>query len=217
MSQPQTQPKPSMISGLNHRRGDRDLGNRSESVRNEYHKYRPSRSGLNNDTSTERFVHPVHQQNDDNSHVNNSSQSVTTTAKISEDKTEVFSQGESRNGDSDTLLCLTACLIGQLVEVQVKNGSVYSGIFHTANAEKDYGLSKCYFFHLNIGCHLMLEKYLSCHQCPHLIMFFVICVYTCQKECCASNACVALVQCALYDLRWLSLYRYKNGHLYGLR
>ena len=146
MSQPQTQPKPSMISGLNHRRGDRDLGNRSESVRNEYHKYRPSRSGLNNDTSTERFVHPVHQQNDDNSHVNNSSQSVTTTAKISEDKTEVFSQGESRNGDSDTLLCLTACLIGQLVEVQVKNGSVYSGIFHTANAEKDYGLSKCLCF-----------------------------------------------------------------------
>ena len=190
MSQPQTQPKPSMISGLNRRRGDRDLGNRSESVRNEYHKFRPSRSGLNNDMSTERLLHPVHHQNDDNSHVNNSSQTFTTTSKISEDKPEAFSQGESRNGDSGTLLCLTACLIGQLVEVQVKNGSVYSGIFHTANAEKDYGLSMCYFFHLNSAHHLMLEKCLSCN---HLIMFFVICVYTCPKECCESNTCVALL------------------------
>lgn len=41
---------------------------------------------------------------------------------------------------SDHLICVTACLVGLPVEVQVKNGSIYSGIFHTASAEKDYGV-----------------------------------------------------------------------------
>jgi hypothetical protein len=144
MSQPQAQQKPSLITGFNRRRGDRDLGNRSESARNEYHKYRTSKSIPNNDVGTES---PVHQQSDDNPQASNRDQAFTSASKIAGDKTEAFSQGENRNTDPGALLCLTACLIGQLVEVQVKNGSIYSGVFHTANAEKDYGLSNFNFFH----------------------------------------------------------------------
>lgn len=40
----------------------------------------------------------------------------------------------------DRLVYLTTCLLGHHVEVQVKNGSIYSGIFHAANAEKDFGM-----------------------------------------------------------------------------
>ncbi|KAG2379988.1 Polyadenylate-binding protein-interacting protein [Vigna angularis] len=40
----------------------------------------------------------------------------------------------------DRLVYLTSCLIGQHVEVQVKNGSIYSGIFHATNTDKDYGI-----------------------------------------------------------------------------
>ncbi|XP_043721584.1 polyadenylate-binding protein-interacting protein 4-like isoform X2 [Telopea speciosissima] len=40
----------------------------------------------------------------------------------------------------DWLIYLTTCLIGHHVEVQVKNGSSFSGIFHATNAEKDYGV-----------------------------------------------------------------------------
>ncbi|KAJ4975223.1 hypothetical protein NE237_000329 [Protea cynaroides] len=41
---------------------------------------------------------------------------------------------------SDALLFTTMCIIGVPVEVQVKDGSIYSGIFHTASVEKDYGI-----------------------------------------------------------------------------
>ncbi|KAH1204409.1 Polyadenylate-binding protein-interacting protein 4 [Glycine max] len=40
----------------------------------------------------------------------------------------------------DRLVYLTTCLIGQHVEVQVKNGSIYSGIFHATNSDKDFGI-----------------------------------------------------------------------------
>ncbi|KAK6914710.1 Ataxin-2, C-terminal [Dillenia turbinata] len=41
----------------------------------------------------------------------------------------------------DRLVCLTTCLIGHHVEVQVKSGSIFSGIFHAMNAEKDFGIT----------------------------------------------------------------------------
>ncbi|RZC80422.1 hypothetical protein C5167_042998 [Papaver somniferum] len=41
---------------------------------------------------------------------------------------------------NDALLFTTMCIIGLEVEVQVKDGSAYSGIFHTASVEKDYGV-----------------------------------------------------------------------------
>lgn len=40
----------------------------------------------------------------------------------------------------DRLVYITTSLIGQNVEVQVKDGSLFSGIFHATNAEKDFGI-----------------------------------------------------------------------------
>lgn len=40
----------------------------------------------------------------------------------------------------DKLLYLASCLIGLSVEVQVKSGSVYAGIFHATSDEKDFGM-----------------------------------------------------------------------------
>ncbi|XP_072955352.1 uncharacterized protein [Typha angustifolia] len=41
---------------------------------------------------------------------------------------------------TDALLFTTMCIIGLSVEIQVKDGSTYSGIFHTACVEKGYGI-----------------------------------------------------------------------------
>ncbi|XP_022853199.1 polyadenylate-binding protein-interacting protein 3-like [Olea europaea var. sylvestris] len=40
----------------------------------------------------------------------------------------------------DRMIYLTTCLIGHQVEVQVSDGSVFSGIFHATNADKDFGI-----------------------------------------------------------------------------
>jgi hypothetical protein len=155
MSQPQTQHKPSMLNGLNRRHGDRELGGRPESYRSEYNKSRSSRSASNNNLGTESFRYAQIEQ----SHSSSAGQNITSTSRTAEDKHETLSQDETKNGDPESLLCLTACLIGQTVEVQVKNGSVYSGIFHTANADKDYGLSKCHCFFLVHDSSLSLRMF----------------------------------------------------------
>ncbi|XP_078428783.1 CTC-interacting domain 4 isoform X2 [Wolffia australiana] len=48
--------------------------------------------------------------------------------------------GELETPSRDRLIFVSTCLIGHIVEVHVKNGSVLSGIFHTINVEKDFGL-----------------------------------------------------------------------------
>ncbi|KAL5082665.1 hypothetical protein RYX36_011086 [Vicia faba] len=48
--------------------------------------------------------------------------------------------GSYESPSHDRLVYLTTCLIGQQVEVQVKNGSIYSGIFHATNTGKDFGI-----------------------------------------------------------------------------
>lgn len=40
---------------------------------------------------------------------------------------------------TESLLFATLCLVGLPVDVHVKDGSVYSGVFHTASVEKGYG------------------------------------------------------------------------------
>ncbi|KAF3777029.1 Polyadenylate-binding protein-interacting protein 4 [Nymphaea thermarum] len=45
-------------------------------------------------------------------------------------------EGPSR----DRILFLTTSLIGQTVEVQVKNGSIFTGVFHATSAEKEIGI-----------------------------------------------------------------------------
>ncbi|MCD7449222.1 Polyadenylate-binding protein-interacting protein 3 [Datura stramonium] len=48
--------------------------------------------------------------------------------------------GASQSLSRDRLVFLSACLIGHQVEVQVMDGSVFSGILHAANGEKDFGI-----------------------------------------------------------------------------
>lgn len=56
----------------------------------------------------------------------------------------VGSMADSKAGGNlspshDRLVYFSTCLIGHHVEVQVKNGSIYSGIYHAANVDKDMG------------------------------------------------------------------------------
>ncbi|KAL2332243.1 hypothetical protein Fmac_019824 [Flemingia macrophylla] len=48
--------------------------------------------------------------------------------------------GSFESPSRDRIVYVTTCLIGHQVEVQVKNGSIYSGIFHATNADKDFGI-----------------------------------------------------------------------------
>lgn len=41
---------------------------------------------------------------------------------------------------SEVLIFATMCIIGLPVDVHVKDGSVYSGLFHTSSVEDDYGM-----------------------------------------------------------------------------
>lgn len=60
-------------------------------------------------------------------------------------KGELREEGKIRNDAAaaaalgDALLFTTMCIIGMSVDVHAKDGSVYSGIFHTASVDKDYG------------------------------------------------------------------------------
>ncbi|KAI5059890.1 hypothetical protein GOP47_0024310 [Adiantum capillus-veneris] len=138
MSLSQIQSRPSLANGVGRRQGDRDLGNRSENLKNEQQNHRPFRPSSSLTAST-----AVGQQ-----HVNQTNCTFAGQSAIfkssGDSKVEASAGGESRDGGQEPLnqhlLYLTACLIGQLVEVQVKNGSIYSGVFHTASAEKDYGV-----------------------------------------------------------------------------
>lgn len=40
---------------------------------------------------------------------------------------------------SEALLFATMCIIGLPVDVHVKDGSIYSGVFYTASVENGYG------------------------------------------------------------------------------
>ncbi|XP_024015401.1 polyadenylate-binding protein-interacting protein 4 isoform X2 [Eutrema salsugineum] len=48
--------------------------------------------------------------------------------------------GSLKKHSRDSLVYLTTCTIGHHVEVHLKNGSVYSGIFHAADVEKNFGI-----------------------------------------------------------------------------
>ncbi|CAI9286272.1 unnamed protein product [Lactuca saligna] len=52
----------------------------------------------------------------------------------------VTTSGGVESPSRDRLVYITACLIGHQVEVQVIDGTVFSGIFHATNAEKDFGI-----------------------------------------------------------------------------
>ncbi|XP_014500982.1 polyadenylate-binding protein-interacting protein 3 [Vigna radiata var. radiata] len=48
--------------------------------------------------------------------------------------------GNYENPSHDRLVYVTTCLVGHQVEVHLKNGSTYSGVFHATNTEKDFGI-----------------------------------------------------------------------------
>ncbi|XVE51889.1 hypothetical protein DITRI_Ditri02bG0077200 [Diplodiscus trichospermus] len=48
--------------------------------------------------------------------------------------------GGYESASHDRLVYVTTCLIGHPVEVHVKNGSIFTGIFHATDAEKDFGI-----------------------------------------------------------------------------
>lgn len=54
--------------------------------------------------------------------------------------TGVGKGGAYQSLSRDRLIYLSTCLIGHQVEVQVMDGSVFSGILHATNAEKDFGI-----------------------------------------------------------------------------
>ncbi|WOG89383.1 hypothetical protein DCAR_0208621 [Daucus carota subsp. sativus] len=47
---------------------------------------------------------------------------------------------DNESPSRERLVYLTTCLIGHHVEIQVIDGSVFSGIFHATNADKDFGI-----------------------------------------------------------------------------
>lgn len=61
------------------------------------------------------------------------------------------------SSSSEALLFATMCIIGLPVDVHVKDGSVYSGIFYTASVEKDYGV----FFYFFILVYQILSIFVS--------------------------------------------------------
>ncbi|XP_076888162.1 polyadenylate-binding protein-interacting protein 3-like [Bidens hawaiensis] len=51
-----------------------------------------------------------------------------------------LTSGDIESPSRNRLVYTTACLIGHQVDVQVTDGSVFTGIFHATNAEKDFGV-----------------------------------------------------------------------------
>lgn len=68
--------------------------------------------------------------------------------------------GEYESHSHDRLIYMTTCLIGHPVEVQVKNGSTYSGIFHATNAEREFGIV-LKMARLTKDCSFKVQKFAS--------------------------------------------------------
>lgn len=51
-------------------------------------------------------------------------------------------KGDSEIPSRDRLVYITACLIGHQVEVQMLDGSVFSGILHATDTVQDFGMLK---------------------------------------------------------------------------
>lgn len=60
-----------------------------------------------------------------------------------------WAEAETESSLSEALLFAIMCIIGLPVDVHVRDGSVYSGIFYTASVDKDFGE---FFFFLSFNC-----------------------------------------------------------------
>eukprot|EP01018_Ginkgo_biloba_P010447 Gb_36727 [translate_table: standard] len=129
MSQQQVvQNRPPTGIGFGRRRADRDIGNHSDN------KLAPARSSFGVSGNMGVGCGSYNHMSSENFGSTNNNR-LTGEGPVSGSR-----GGGPDKSMHDRLLFTTMCLIGQTVEVQVKNGSIYSGIFHTACAEKDYGV-----------------------------------------------------------------------------
>ena len=84
-----------------------------------------------------------------------------------ETREEMVCRNRNLNGEEsvdpnslrDALLFTTMCIIGLPVDVHVKDGSIFTGIFHAARVEDDYGTFAA--FHRVFDC------------CESLVFFFL--------------------------------------------
>ncbi|KAL3679895.1 hypothetical protein R1sor_022851 [Riccia sorocarpa] len=145
MSQPQVQQRPAAANGVGRRRTERDVSSTRADTgfRSDSQNWRSSsQSSVRSGSNTAAGSGMVH----GHGHLNSLSSTNAVVGGInrsSGDKAETGVSSVSKGADKplhDRLVFMAMCLIGQNVEVQLKNGSYYSGIFHTANMEKDFGI-----------------------------------------------------------------------------
>ncbi|CAN4089129.1 unnamed protein product [Withania somnifera] len=68
-------------------------------------------------------------------------ESRTQSTKMTSSKsTAVGKRGSYESPSHDRLVYFSTCLLGHQVEVQITDGTVFSGIFHATNADKDFGI-----------------------------------------------------------------------------
>lgn len=81
----------------------------------------------------------------------------------------------SNNSSSlcEAMLFATMCIIGLPVDVHVKDGSVYSGIFYTASVEKDYGEFFYFFIYFEVWSFSWHHLALVCEFMVMFLGFFV--------------------------------------------
>jgi hypothetical protein len=137
MSQQQvTQPRPSSVNGFDRSRTNRDLSSHYDN--------RLMQSPNSGNTSMGHDLYS-YMKSEHVGHTNHN--------RVQGGNASISRRGGFGRALNDRLLFMTACLIGQPVEVQVKNGSIFSGIFHATNAEKDYGLfHSCELSVINCDC-----------------------------------------------------------------
>ncbi|CAM6106174.1 unnamed protein product [Calypogeia fissa] len=142
MSQPQVQQRPAATNGVGRRRADRDVGNTrgDTGFRSDSQNWRSSQSSSRsgpNSTTAPGSAHPP-------SHFSTLSGNSNASSGIGRNSGERLDQAATHvSAGADLrgrLKFLSTCLIGQTVEVQVKNGLFYSGIFHAAEIEKEFGV-----------------------------------------------------------------------------
>jgi hypothetical protein len=131
MSQVQAQPRPSVANGVGRRRTDKDGGSRPDAgFRSDNQNWRqPARTSS---ISSSQGVHYNHLTTNNSGGLKSSTEAAVVRGA---------SPGGERTVQEQRLLFIHTCLIGQLVEVQTKNGHVYSGIFHAINNDnKEFGV-----------------------------------------------------------------------------
>ncbi|KVH92974.1 Ataxin-2, C-terminal [Cynara cardunculus var. scolymus] len=113
----------SSANGFTRRRGEKEMGTRVEN------KSQPGKSNFNRMMTAGRTFLP-------NCLVTSMLIILTSASSGLQTGNKVGVESPSR----ERLVYMTTCLIGHQVEVQVTDGSVFSGIFHATNAEKDFGI-----------------------------------------------------------------------------